>query len=362
MPAYFKATVTTENGDTYVQIKPAPEAFERGKRYIMELDALESTKWDGQTATAKADATYNGGDGTQAKPYLLASAKDFAQFAANGEDYSNEKYFRLESDIDLDGQHYHWTPIASFSGNFDGGQHTISNMSVYDVTTDGSFGLFATLSGTATIANLHVQGRVEASTESYFQTQVGGICGSITSDRIYLSGCSFDGSVTGIKAGGICGSIEGKLYIVACRNSGTITTGNSSTGYAGGFIGYIGKGAGGAMITACYNTGKVSSNMAGGIVGYAYTNTTVAYACYNTYVESTLHNVGSPAIACYAVAANADGEDKATLFSSTAWPTATEDPTWTASPDADGSEYKYWKSLGGWNSGTPEYPKLWWEK
>lgn len=118
------------------------------------------------------------------------------------------------------------------------------------------------------------------------------------------------------------------------------------------------------MTTACYNTGKVSSSAnAGGIVGYNTAGYCAVTACYNTYEESTLYNVGynTTAIDCYAVAANADG-NAATLFSSTAWPSANEDPVWKAFPDADGSENKYWKSLGGWNSGTPEYPKLWWEK
>lgn len=78
-------------------------------------------------------------------------------------------------------------------------------------------------------------------------------------------------------------------------------------------------------------------------------------------------NIGNKVTAqdCYAVAANADGDGestwKATLFSAGVWPKAAKNLAWTASPDADGTENKYWKSLGGWNGGMPEYPTLWWE-
>ncbi|GHT26796.1 hypothetical protein FACS189432_01920 [Bacteroidia bacterium] len=33
----------------------------------------------------------------------------------------------------------------------------------------------------------------------------------------------------------------------------------------------------------------------------------------------------------------------------------------TASSSADGTTNQYWKDLGGWNGGSPTYPKLWWE-
>ncbi len=56
-----------------------------------------------------------------------------------------------------------------------------------------------------------------------------------------------------------------------------------------------------------------------------------------------------------------------------AWPTSTNGAVWFAAPDNDGTytksasdeptgDYKFWKSLGSWNGGTPQYPKLWWEE
>lgn len=369
MPAYFKATVTTVDGTTYVQIKKAPTAgFVRGKRYIMELGDLASTKWDGTYPAANANAIYSGGNGTQATPFLIASAKDFAQFAANGKGYSSGKFFRLESDINLNENS--WTPIASFSGYFDGGQHTVSQVNVNsaDITAKAS-GLFAQLSGTVTIANLHVRGNVSLGTvtDKTYWWYAGGICG-ITQDggNATISGCSFDGTVTGGWAGGICGISKAVTTITACRNSGEIiATRNSTDCYTGGILGrhYNTKPV---NIIACYNTGKVNpvALYTGGIVGDGYSSTTVT-ACYNTHVESALYNVGSGTTvnACYAVAANGDGDKawKATLFSSS-WLSADANSAWTAASDADGTENKYWKSLGSWNGGTnPEYPKLWWE-
>lgn len=62
-----------------------------------------------------------------------------------------------------------------------------------------------------------------------------------------------------------------------------------------------------------------------------------------------------------------------TVFSSSDWPTSTNNTVWYADPSNDGTytagsdgvptgNYKFWKSLGSWNGGTPEYPKLWWEE
>ena len=39
------------------------------------------------------------------------------------------------------------------------------------------------------------------------------------------------------------------------------------------------------------------------------------------------------------------------------------DGTYTAGSDGvPTGNYKFWKSLGSWNGGTPQYPKLWWEE
>ena len=64
-----------------------------------------------------------------------------------------------------------WTPIASYSGTFDGNGHTISNLNIYD-TTGNYIGFFGRLSGI--VKNLSIEGEIEISTANKL-TYIGGI-------------------------------------------------------------------------------------------------------------------------------------------------------------------------------------------
>ena len=84
------------------------------------------------------------GEGTEEKPYLIASAvglKNLADYVNSGEDISG-KFFELTSDIELTGK---WTSIGNnanpFNGNFDGGGYTISGLNINsNVDYKGLFG------------------------------------------------------------------------------------------------------------------------------------------------------------------------------------------------------------------------------
>ena len=118
--------------------------------------------------------SYESGDGSKDKPYLISNDMQLAKLAHdvnNGVSYSG-KYFKLTKDIDL--SQALWTPIGVtnpstkrfFNGKFDGDGHTISNMHIvwtYDSGTEISLGLFSRLSGAnanetsfATVTNLTV--------------------------------------------------------------------------------------------------------------------------------------------------------------------------------------------------------------
>ncbi len=88
--------------------------------------AGSSAAWDGSIALF-----YQGGDGTQGNPYLIASGAQLARLASQvnaGNEAGN--YYQLTSDINLGGQD--WTPIGNentpFIGSFDGMGHVISNL------------------------------------------------------------------------------------------------------------------------------------------------------------------------------------------------------------------------------------------
>lgn len=104
--------------------------------------------------------SYESGDGSKDKPYLISNDMQLAKLAHdvnNGVSFSG-KYFKLTKDIDL--SKALWTPIGSwnpktpnfFAGKFDGDGHKISNMHICWTNADGqeaSWGLFSRLAGSA---------------------------------------------------------------------------------------------------------------------------------------------------------------------------------------------------------------------
>lgn len=91
--------------------------------------------WDGTIAKAFA-----GGKGTEKEPYTIETPAQLAYLAQEvnaGNDFSG-KFVSLTRDLDLN--NIPWTPIGTgtlfFSGTFDGGAHTISNLKI---TTGAKF-------------------------------------------------------------------------------------------------------------------------------------------------------------------------------------------------------------------------------
>jgi hypothetical protein len=177
---------------------------------------------------------------------------------------------------------------------------------------------------------------------------IGGIMGYSYSLTIEITACRNSGSIknTGFEAaGGIVGAnnTDKTLTVTACYNIGTVNHGGGDNRYTGGVIGYNNRGA---TLIACYNTGTVTgsnANLVGLICG---NNVATIASSYWTKGSST------------ATKGVANGTDTTKEFSATAWPTSSESG-WGIGNDSGAN--RYWKSLGGWNGGAPEYPRLWWE-
>ena len=220
---------------------------------INQVGILQFTKaadiWDGTIPVATDNAKYSGNtssNGTIRNPYILASAKDLAQFAVNvnaGKYSGQTVYVNLQADIDL--SNYDWLPIGTsanpFTGVFDGGNHTISNMKITiggDVCkAKAGIGLFGDATDSS-ISNIAVTGTISQGTQKE-GTDVGGVVGRASTTS--LSNCSFKGSVVGNQyVGGLVGTAEGtsaaKCTFSKCSvlDDSTVT----STKYAaGGLIG-----------------------------------------------------------------------------------------------------------------------------
>ena len=169
----------------------------------------------------------------------------------------------LTSDIDLSG--IDWTPIGidynhQYTGTFDGGDHTITGLTV--TGSDQYAGLFGHIGSGGTVKNVVLEGvQIESDND---MSGVGGVAGQSYGNIEY---CSVSGSVSGTTfAGGVVGSQWGGS-ITGCNSSATV----KGETYVGGIAGETNSGA---SLTGCYATGDVTlvSNdigtcFAGGVVG-----------------------------------------------------------------------------------------------
>lgn len=181
----------------------------------------------------------------------------------------------LTADIDLSG--IDWTPIGidynhQYTGTFDGGDHTITGLTV--TGSDQYAGLFGRIGSGGTVKNVVLEG-VQITT-TYIYGSAGGVAGYSYGNIEY---CSVSGSVSGISdVGGVVGHQVGGS-ITGCSSSATV----KGTQRAGGMAGVTNSGA---SLTGCYATGNVTleSNdigtyFAGGVVGSNGSSSTLK-ACY----------------------------------------------------------------------------------
>lgn len=307
---------------------------------VMALNT--SAAWGGTVA-----ASYAGGTGTEADPYLISSAAELAFLASNvngGEKYVGQ-YFKLTADVDLG--EIEWDPIGNyansteeFHGHFDGAGHTVSGLKI-DASSSyrGLFGRIVS----ATVKNLNVKGPmvsgyIEAKT-TYVGgivaygingtqiinctadiglvkgTTVGGIVGRMQNTSGYtewskVNGCFFTGKVEGINiknsfVGGIVG-VCGATVVSYCGNEGDVASnGATSAATAGGILGCQGAESVPAHVYNCYNHGNISAistsnaTYAGGIVGRAahvenYAEIAVVANCFSTTKPIVTDAAGSP--------------------------------------------------------------------
>ena len=229
----------------------------RDKRDTEEVFA----QTDGET---EEEEMFSGGSGTEADPWVITTA---AQLNAVRNHLGG--HYRLSADIDLSGMN--WTPIGTFiaagesakeqgippardafSGTFDGGSHTISNLVIEQPEGD-AVGLFGCTSG-AHIYNLTV-------------------------DSATISGHQMTGAVVGY-------AYNSRLTAVSLTGNNTITGYNSKIGGAEGIGGVIGLGRESLIDSCAAKAAVMIPDGAGnaGILGGDLTTSSVI----NGYATGTL--------------------------------------------------------------------------
>ena len=261
----------------------------------------------GLLPTAALAAPASGGSGTEADPYLIATAQDLADFrdAVNGsaKKSTSKLCAKLTANIDLStlGDR-DWTPIGYYTGysdcvyyggTFDGGGFTISGLKIK--STKPYQALFGYVKG-GIIKNLTVAGSVETSTtSSAYAAGIVGYGNPVTMETCTnqvtvnvtqkgyaagvvayagtgstIKGCTNQGNISGVGdcVGGILATGTGTTVISRCINSGEII----STGKPGSYnysVGGIAGSLSSSTVELCGNTGTVTSTLkrTAGIVG-----------------------------------------------------------------------------------------------
>ena len=214
-------------------------------------------------------------DGNTYEVYNAEGLKNIAKLV--NEEWKSDINITLTSDINLSG--IDWTPIGtdyrnSYTGTFDGGNHTISGLTVKG--SDEYAGLFGYIGSGGKVMNVKLEG-VQIESDNGM-SDVGGVAGY---SRGTLENCSVSGSVSGSGENGFAGGVVGYQdggFLTGCSSSATVNAGCIAGGVAGSTYS--------ATLTACYATDDVTlessstgTYYAGGVVGDNSNRSTVI-ACY----------------------------------------------------------------------------------
>ena len=212
------------------------------------------------------------GDGTEAHPYLIATAEDLCNaYQKVDENPNGITYFKQTADIDMAGIKdyvaingnkggfsvdgtYKYTSAISYDGN----NHIIKNFAP-------TFAAHENTNGKATY---------------YRQSVFGVLVGSVK--NLGIVDCNITGNTAGIGAlAAYAGHGDGVVTKTASVDNVFVTGNIHGTGYAGGFFGTSG---GDITIKNSYAVVDVKGNRAGGLVGRLRNTTEVA----ESYVASTV--------------------------------------------------------------------------
>jgi len=287
--------------------------------------------------------SFAGGSGTQADPYQVATAVQLDSVR-----HHLSSHFKQTADIDLNVASYNngtgWIPIPTFSGSYDGGSHTISNLMINRPNTR-NVGLFGIITG-GSVKNLGLTGAnvtgdwgvgtlagsvISSSSISRVKirkatvtatTYAGGLTGQLSSGSTIresnVSGSSIQSSQN---AGGLVGYHNASVIRESYTVSGSVT---ATTG-AGGLVGISrGNSITRTMLTTSYSSGiKVSSEYyAGGLVGEMYlsenyiTNSYSINQVNGVYAGGLVSSASSGTISTSYSASVATGRHPAGLVSS----------------------------------------------
>ncbi|MCL2283904.1 MAG: WG repeat-containing protein [Fibromonadales bacterium] len=231
-------------------------------------------------------------DNAKAKNFTISSAEELEKLAqiVNGnwirkpENFAG-KTITLSEDIDLLRYNNDWKPIgdsaSSFSGTFDGGEHTIKGLSINRPNADRQ-GLFGRISK-GKVQNLRLDG-----VNIRGRNHVGAIAG-IVSMGSNLTNCYSSGKINGNKSvGGITGFAGDTSKVISSYSAGEVKGDTAVGGIAGGINKY-------SQVISNYSTSTVNGRFGvGGIAGGLFNNS-IVFSSYSTGAVSGNESIGGVA-------------------------------------------------------------------
>lgn len=180
-------------------------------------------------------------------------------------------YVELKADIKLSDE---WIPINGFKGQFNGNNHSITNIKIN--TTSIKKGFFSYIED-AKIGCLNLQGYIAAKDNS------GILCG-YTIGKCTIVGVNVEGKISSTSnVGGLVGQMSsGSLKVVGCLNKARVY----GNGFVGGLVGINNTYKINISDSANYGVVKANGAYVGGIISMLSNSTSVEndynlYKCYN---------------------------------------------------------------------------------
>ncbi len=230
-----------------------------------------------------------------------------------------------------DAPYDNWTPIGgTYSANFDGNNHTISNLTIDAAGTVNDVGLFATVSGNISgigLPNASVTGAADTINIGALagRLNTGGTVTASWSTGTVASTSSVNSSSRIKRAGGLLGTAQGAVRASYSAAAVSVNSGALRT-YTGGLVGTLNQG----RITASYATGAVAG---GGSAG--------SFFSYVGGLVGQVTGAGSVITASYATGAVTAGADVLTIVGGLAGQVA-----------AGAVTYSYWDTEASGITGT----------
>ena len=279
----LEGRVTKEEIDKIINKKEKISDIKNNKLKEALLKAVEKSKVNDITDYSKLNySIFEKGKGTKDDPFIIDNENQFLDFArsVNEEENYADKYVKLNRDIKLTKE---WIVVGSqgkhpFKGDFNGNNHTISNMKIGAEKTPRQYrfaALFAVIDGgkvyNLNIKDFEIYNTILSEDRVFVGAVAGGIQNGAFIDNVNVSGKIHSKSMrTQQYIGAIAGQSLKSSIINSSAEIQIDAKGESKDIYAGGLVGINAFGAlfnsySKGNITAYSLLNKVSI---GGLCGY----------------------------------------------------------------------------------------------